>query len=354
MKKAPLLIAVGITAVLLLILYIIGHGSIYALDDNNGVDKPFFTAVLKNMKDGIYPWDVLDEEKRQAAILEAEAVKAKEERMFSKQNDAVADEEPVMTSTPAPQPEKTATPKPSAPPKASPTPEPTPFYEVRYAPVRETTYDEYISHISADIYGDKGVLHAAEYPFKKVDITYMDDALFIGDSRTVGLKKYTDIKEHADFLCVTSMTVYKALSSDFDGQGSIEKRVKNNKYGKVYIMLGVNELGTGTTEDFLKSYTELVDRILELSPETKVIIQGIMNIDKAQSTSDKIFNNENILARNHAIATLADNERVFYLDVNPLVCDEDGFLREDLRGDHLHLLGKSNEIWREFLLSHGV
>lgn len=342
MKKAPLLFAIIISSFLLLAVALIGKSSIYALASSNGVTEPFFKDVFLNIKDGVYPWHIFDSEVRNEAIMAAKEKEELENAMLMKQEE-----------TPAPKaPEKTATPEKT--PSPTPTPTPEPSYTPRYEPLRETTYEEYISHVSADIYGMDGVNFASEYKFKQVDITFFDDALFIGDSRTVGLKKYTDLKDHADFLCKTSMTIYKVLESDFDNNKTVEKTLKNKKYGKVYIMLGINELGTGTTENFLSSYTKLVDKIREVSPDTIIFIQAIMNIDKTQSTKDKVFNNTNILGRNNAIATLADNEHIFYIDVNPLVCDENGFLREDLRGDHLHLLGSSNEIWRDFLLSHGV
>ena len=77
----------------------------------------------------------------------------------------------------------------------------------RLEPFRESTREEYLNHISADIYGDAGVIRAGTYEFSRVDESYFDDALFIGDSRTVGLRDYTDLSEHGEFLCETSLTI---------------------------------------------------------------------------------------------------------------------------------------------------
>ena len=176
----------------------------------------------------------------------------------------------------------------------------------------------------------------------------------IGDSRMVGLRDYTELNEHADFRCETSLTISKVFSSDFRGKGGVEKALKSKDYGKIYIMVGVNELGTGTTEDFIGEYEEVINRLHELEPEAKIFILSIMNIDRERSDSDKVFNNTNILGRNNAIATLADNEVFFYININEAVCDEDGYLRDDIRGDHLHLMGASNAIVEEYLMEHGV
>ena len=187
-----------------------------------------------------------------------------------------------------------------------------------------------------------------------VDESYFDDALFIGDSRTVGLHDYTDLSEHADFLCKTSLTIYKVLDENFKGMGTVEEVLKKKQYGKIYIMVGINELGRGTTEDFMAKYTEVVDTLHEWDPDARIIIQGIMKVSKKKDTEDKVFNNSNITGRNHAIATLADNYHIFYIDMNEAVCDEEGNLNAEYTHDQIHLLGMYNDLWKDFLMTKGI
>lgn len=349
MKKAPVLILIFSTIVLFSVIGFAGRNNIYSEEEQDILRTPYLSRVFTGMNSDIYPWDIFDSATVNKAAEEAALLKDKEERMKLSSDD-------VPAQTPTPAPEALATPVPTVRPTSSPTPmaTPTPTPYVRPTPLRESTYDEYISHISADIYGDVGVLHAKEYEFKTVTLDYFDDVLFIGDSRTVGLRDYTPLSEHADFLCETSLTISKLLKSNFKGKGTVEQFLSKNDYGKIYIMVGVNELGTGTTEDFLGEYSSTIDRIRELEPDAKIVIQAIMNIDRERSSKDKVYNNSNILGRNNAIATLADNETIFYIDVNEAVTDEEGFLRDDLRGDHLHLRGASNEVWVDFLLNHGI
>lgn len=73
----------------------------------------------------------------------------------------------------------------------------------------------------------------------------------------------------------------------------------------------------------MEKYTEVIDRLRELAPDAKIFIQGIMRVSGKKHSSDAIFNNNNINARNNAIATLADNQQIFYIDVNEAVCDEE-------------------------------
>lgn len=372
MKKAPLLILLILSVLVFSLIGFLGKDNIYSSQDKNLLEKPFLTSVFTGINDEIYPWDLFNSQKRNQAAMEASERQKMEEEMLAKQiagenanaESETADNETVTETQdsgivndevqPADvdiETEETSTEEEIPEPE-----EDNPFkdYVPRYEPFRETTYDEYVAHVSADIYGDMGVQFAASYPFGKVTMEYFDDALFIGDSRTVGLVKYTDISQHADSLCETSLSIWKTFKSNFKGKGTVESFLKKKQYKKIYIMVGVNELGTGKTEDYMKEFTSVVDRIHEMQPEAIIIIQAIMNVDREKSTKDKVFNNENIRARNNAIATLADNETIFYIDENEVLCDEEGFLRDDLRGDHLHLKGKSNELWKEFLLSHAV
>lgn len=79
-----------------------------------------------------------------------------------------------------------------------------------------------------------------------------------------------------------------------------------------------------------------------------------MRVSGEKNSSDAIFNNNNINARNNAVATLADNEQIFYVDVNEVVCDEEGNLKADYTFDQIHLLGVYNDLWKQFLMAHGV
>ena len=198
------------------------------------------------------------------------------------------------------------------------------------------------------------LFRSASYGFSQVDETYFDDALFIGDSRTVGLRDYTDLSEHADFYCETSLTIYKVMEENFKGLGTVEQALAAKDYGKIYLMVGINELGRGTTENYMEEYTEVVDTLRRLEPDAKIIIQGVMRVSGEKNSSDAIFNNSNINARNNAVATLADNEQIFYVDVNEVVCDEEGNLKADYTFDQIHLLGVYNDLWKQFLMAHGV
>ena len=185
---------------------------------------------------------------------------------------------------------------------------------------------------------------------------YFDDALFIGDSRTVGLMEYGSIK-NATFFASTGMDIYKIYNQKINvrnrGKTDLLTLLGNNKYSKVYVMLGINELGYDSDATFRK-YTELIDTIKAHQPDAIIYIQANMHVSAKRSASDEIFNNHNINAFNNKVSGLADNSTIFYLDVNPLFDDNNGNLRADYTNDDTHVLGKYYKIWTDWIASNAV
>lgn len=198
------------------------------------------------------------------------------------------------------------------------------------------------------------------YDFRTVTEAYFDDAVFIGDSRTQGLLEYGGLEERADFFSRISLTIYNVFTARFvkdEETGkkiTVEEALMKKQYGKVYLMLGINELGTGTTKSFMEEYKKVVARLRELQPDAILFVEGIMRVTGTKNEEDPIFNNTNINEKNNEIAKLADGKDIFYIDVNDAVCDEKGNLNSEYTVDDVHLKAQYYSIWKEFLLKHGI
>lgn len=193
--------------------------------------------------------------------------------------------------------------------------------------------------------------------FVQVDDSYFDDAVFIGDSRTVGLRDYGGL-DQATFYATVGLNIYDMWTEKFcevEGEMvTLEEALQSRQFKKVYFQIGINEMGRGTLDGFMQEYEQAVRKFKELQPEAIIYVQGIMRVTKEKSDSDKIFNNQGIQMRNERIAGLADNQTVFYIDMNEVVCTPYGDLREDLTFDDLHLYASKYDIWVDFLKTKGV
>ena len=199
-----------------------------------------------------------------------------------------------------------------------------------------------------------------EVVYHMVDDSYFDDAVFIGDSRTVGMYEYGGLEETSTFYASTGLTIYKMFDSKIvavPGQKkkiTVEEALSEKQFAKIYLMIGINEMGTGTVESFMKAYGEAVQHLQQLQPDAVIYLQAIMKVTTERSGQGDYITNEGIEARNEEIAKLADDEKIFYLDVNPLICDETGGMVASYTYDGVHLKAQYIPIWLDFLKEHAV
>lgn len=197
---------------------------------------------------------------------------------------------------------------------------------------------------------------STDYDYKQVDASYYENSLFIGDSRIDGLHQYSGW-ENTTFCYKVGLTVYDALTTTVKtGPGiktTILEELEKRQYENVYVMLGINELGMGVTSTFVEQYQILLDAIREAQPDARIIIMGIMYETTEYSDAEPCYNNDNINAKNAAIARLANGIDTFYLDMNPAVVDETGGLAANLSFDGVHLKAQSYYLWTDFMYAHG-
>lgn len=194
------------------------------------------------------------------------------------------------------------------------------------------------------------------YIQSEVDQSYFDDALFIGDSRTVGMQLYSGW-ENTDFLADVGLTIYGVLNKEitFNGGSKVTASsvLTSKRYSKIYMMLGINEVGTGSSDSFCESYKEVIDQILEWQPNAIIVVQSIMCVGPQKSATHPSINNPNIRARNEKLSTLQNDWNIYYLDINPAVCDENGDLISSYSFDQVHLYAQYYYLWSDYLLQHG-
>ena len=170
----------------------------------------------------------------------------------------------------------------------------------------------------------------------------MADALFIGDSRTVGMMEYAGLTE-ANYFCSIGMNVFNIkknrVSVPSVGKVTLEELLSHKKYGKIYIMLGINELGYDF-QSIINKYGDLLDFVNGKQPNAAIFIQANLHVSKKRSDSDKYINNKNIDRLNSELSKSANGKSTFYIDANPLFDDKDGNLSLDKTSDNAHLYAR--------------
>lgn len=191
-----------------------------------------------------------------------------------------------------------------------------------------------------------------------VEDTYFQDVIFLGDSRTEGFSLYSGLKEGKYFYSVGA-TVESVFSKNVwtleDGSKvPLLDAMAKESCGKIYVMLGVNELGWVKVETFQNQYAKVIDRLREDHPDAQIVLQSILPVSAKQDAKKTYVNNQRIQTYNEAIMALAEEKDCAYVNVAEAVTGEDGCLRPELTFDGVHLNTQGCRIWLDYLRTHSV
>ncbi len=196
----------------------------------------------------------------------------------------------------------------------------------------------------------------------RVDMSYFDGALFIGDSLTQGFMTYTtngfENASFAAYIGAGPKTFIEGTVTNYDGQvvRPIDEILAAGAQ-KVYILLGTNSMESSTDEAFLKYYGDFLDFLLPQLPSgTTYYLQSIPPVTAEKMAGDEKFTVERIRELNQQIARMAYERGLHYLDLYSALADEGGTLRAEYAagGDGIHLNADGYGAWREYLITHTV
>ena len=193
-----------------------------------------------------------------------------------------------------------------------------------------------------------------------VDNSYFDDAAFVGDSRTDGFLIYSGIGTGKNLtsngLSIFKLEEKKALTID-GKEYTLLEALALKQYGKVYLSLGVNELGYYDDQGFYDAYCKAIDDIRACQPNAVIYIQGLIPLNEdviAQSGGPSYLANEHLLVYNDLMRKAAEEKQVVFLDLNPEFTGADGKLPADASKDGVHLRKAYCEKWLDYLKTHTV
>jgi len=194
---------------------------------------------------------------------------------------------------------------------------------------------------------------------EKVEDTFFENTAIFGNSLVDGLRLFGGM-ENADFFAATSASVVsvKTTKSETMPDGSIRTllgkllySMQTKKYDKVYIELGINEIGFAA-DYFIEEYAEIINQILEVSPDIDIYVMSITPITYTKSTTNDYFTISRINTYNEALYELAKNNEYYYIDLFTALSDENGFLPAEDSSDGVHFNAGKYLEWADYLRTH--
>ncbi len=183
-------------------------------------------------------------------------------------------------------------------------------------------------------------------------LEYFKDTLFIGDSRTAGLRQFGYF-ETADFFATPGLSVYAIPQTKVEvgelGKLKLQELLEQKEYTKIYVMLGMNELGYRFPQT-VEKYRNFIEDLQDWEPCATLYLCANLHVTSTRSDNDKFFNNENIDKMNLEIQTLAEEKELVYLDINELFDDENGNLDKEIASDDSHVTVENYIVWCDWLV----
>lgn len=188
---------------------------------------------------------------------------------------------------------------------------------------------------------------------------YFDDAIFVGDSITEGIKLY-DVMSNVTVLASTGVNLNSLYTKDAitleDGSKvPILEATAHYNPGKIYLMMGVNSI-LSDEESFRADYGRVVDTLISQHPDAILYIQSILPVTADyEQRQNAVTDNAKIDRYNEILKELAVEKKVYYLNVAEVFKDADGCLPNSASPkDGIHFGSSWYRTWFDYLRTHGV
>jgi len=184
---------------------------------------------------------------------------------------------------------------------------------------------------------------------------YFSDAAFMGNSLMDGFRLFSGLTT-CDYYAATSMTVVGAttkacITLDNGTPGTLVQGLSQEAYGKIYILLGINEIGYDV-DTFIDYYSQMLDEIIAAQPDCDIYVMGLTPVSEAKSSSSDTFNMKRINDYNTALHQLAADKGCYYMDLVSALAGPDGYLPASETTDGVHFSAKVYQTWLDYVRTH--
>ena len=189
-----------------------------------------------------------------------------------------------------------------------------------------------------------------------VDDSYFRDAVFIGDSRMEGFRNTSGITQ-GTFLTSVGMSlsdISNTKVSSPDGEITVYQGLSGRQYGKIYLMLGTNDLGYYPWEAFKDNAEEVLEQFHELQPNAMIYVCGVIYVEGQKISTDYV-NNDNVRKVNgYLLEACEDLSYCYYLNLNEIFSNGYGALIDGATADGVHLQPQYSSMMLDYLKSHYI
>lgn len=120
---------------------------------------------------------------------------------------------------------------------------------------------------------------------------------------------------------------------------------------KIFLLIGINDISRNIPDELIiRNFHRIISRIRTESPRTDIYIHTLLPVNHTFNKFPNHYGKDNhILLVNEAIRKMADNKKIFVIDLYPAFLDKDNRLISQFTHDGLHLTAAGYQNWVKIL-----
>lgn len=189
---------------------------------------------------------------------------------------------------------------------------------------------------------------------------YLSRIVFLGDSRTYGLKAFALLEggesttqvwtPRSGTMSIWDMQQQKIFYPETKSEMTCAEAAALKQPEILVISLGFNGFEMVKKDYFISEYLKLIESIQNASPNTKIILQSMFPVCRSYT----LISNDTIREGNKWIVEIAKRAQVYYLNTQEVLTDDTGYLIEEYSTDGCHLTPLGLDIELEYICTHMI
>jgi hypothetical protein len=190
---------------------------------------------------------------------------------------------------------------------------------------------------------------------------YTDKFIFVGDSTALYyvMNKVITGKQlwHKEGVSLETIFTQNIYINHIESKLTLLDAMEKNKPAKILLSLGRNSVSTMEIDYFIGKYEELLNDMMEASPNTLIIVQSIFPVAASLDEAGKGLNNDKINKMNYRLLELCSKLDIPFLNTAEVLKDangqlKDGYYRTSANENGVHLSEEGNKIAMQYFKTH--
>lgn len=187
---------------------------------------------------------------------------------------------------------------------------------------------------------EKIIVPKLEWNSLEWDRNFMENTIFVGDSVCRALYVYNDLlttKQVAATGGGAARNIYDYTFKMEDNEFTLREAAEYYKPEVFFLWMGINDINMTEKDVYAENLKNIAEDMISISPDSKVVILSMSPTAEYHEWNA----NERIREYNAAAKEMceaAEGEEIYYLDIQDILSDEEGYLLPECdSGDGMHL-----------------